>query len=147
MRKIALVGLFGLAIPLGILGLPMFAADAPDVSPEEIERLEEDGLVRLTIKVTEEDGKTPIDRANVRVVFKQGRRRATLAMTKVQHSWELKTTQDGIATIPPIPQGDILIQVTADWHQTFGETFTIEEPVHTVEVKLKDPQRQYSVYK
>jgi hypothetical protein len=100
-------------------------------------------LTRITVKVTDERGK-PIDRANVRVVFKQGRRKLT--MTKIRRSWELKTTQEGLATIPPIPKGDILIQVTAKYRQSFGQTFTIEEDERLVEVTLHPPQPSYSVH-
>jgi hypothetical protein len=100
-------------------------------------------LTRITVKVTDERGK-PIDRANVRVVFRQGRRKLTL--TKIRRSWELKTTQEGIAKIPAIPKGDILIQVTAKFRQSFGDTFTIEEDERLVEVTLQPPQPPYSVH-
>ena len=102
-------------------------------------------LTRLQIKVTDDRGK-PVDHANVRVVFKQGRRKLTLALTKIQHSWEMKTSGQGIAKIPPIPKGDILIQVTAPYFQTFGKTFDIEEDERTVEVQLNPPQQQYSAH-
>ena len=100
-------------------------------------------VTRLTIKVTDERGK-PIDRANVRLVFKQGRRKTTL--TKIKRSWELKTSQEGTAKLPGIPKGDILIQVTAKNHQSFGDTFTIEEDDRQVDVVLKPPQAPYSVH-
>ena len=120
MRKIAIL-LFALC-------LPMFA-DSDET--------------RLEIKVVDDRGK-PVERANVRVVFKQGRRKLTLK--KIQRSWELKTSEQGIARIPPIPKGEILIQVTAPYYQTFGETFEIEEDTRTVEIKLNPPQAQYSVH-
>ncbi len=97
----------------------------------------------VTVKVTDDRGK-PVDRANVRLVFKQGRRKLTLK--KIKRSWELKTTQEGTAKLPGIPKGDILIQVTAKNHQSFGETFTIEEDEKLVEVTLKPPQAPYSVH-
>ena len=97
----------------------------------------------VTVKVTDDRGK-PVDRANVRLVFKQGRRKLTLK--KIKRSWELKTTQEGPAKLPGIPKGDILIQVTAKNHQSFGETFTIEEDEKLVEVTLKPPQAPYSVH-
>jgi hypothetical protein len=100
-------------------------------------------LTKLTIKVMDERGK-PIDRANVRIVFKQGRRKLT--MKKIRRSWELKTTQEGMATIPEIPKGDILIQVTAKFRQSYGETLTVEEDEKTVEVTLQPPQAPYSVH-
>jgi hypothetical protein len=98
---------------------------------------------RIVVKVVDERGK-PIDRANVRLVFKQGRRKLTLK--KIRRSWELKTSQEGTAKLPGIPKGDILIQVTAKNHQSFGDTFTIEEDEKQVDVTLKSPQAPYSVH-
>jgi hypothetical protein len=100
-------------------------------------------VTRITVKVVDDRGK-PIDRANVRLVFKQGRRKLT--MKKIRRSWELKTSQEGTAKLPGIPKGDILIQVTAKNHQSFGDTFTIEEDEKVVEVTLKPPQNPYSVH-
>ncbi|MEO8097131.1 MAG: carboxypeptidase-like regulatory domain-containing protein [Acidobacteriota bacterium] len=100
-------------------------------------------LTKLEIKVVDDRGK-PIERANVRVVFKQGRRKLT--MKKIRRSWELKTSQEGYARIPGIPKGDILIQVTAKNHQSFGDTFTIEEDERLVNVELKPPQVPFSVH-
>ncbi len=100
-------------------------------------------FTRIVVKVVDERGK-PIDRANVRLVFKQGRRKIT--MKKITRSWELKTSQEGTAKLPGIPKGDILIQVTAKNHQSFGDTFTIEEDEKQVDVVLKPPQAPYSVH-
>lgn len=100
-------------------------------------------FTRLIVKVIDEKGR-PIDRANVRLVFKQGRRKLTLK--KIQRSWELKTSQEGTAKLPGIPKGDILIQITAKNHQSFGDTFTIEEDDRLVEITLKPPQVPYSVH-
>jgi len=102
-----------------------------------------DDLTRIQVKVTDEAGH-PIDRATVRLVFKQGRSKVKL--TKIRKSWELKTSQEGIANIPALPKGDILIQVMAKYYQTFGDTMTIEEDEKVVEVKLKPPQKQYSAH-
>ncbi len=100
-------------------------------------------FTRVTVKVTDERGR-PIDRANVRLVFKQGRRKLT--MKKIRRSWELKTSQEGTARLPGIPKGDIMIQVTAKNHQSFGDTFTIEEDEKEVAITLKAPQAPYSVH-
>lgn len=97
----------------------------------------------LTVKVVNTKGK-PIDRANVRLVFKQGRNKVTLGLK--QRSWELKTSQEGTAKLPQIPKGDILIQVTAKNHQSFGETFAVDEDERTIEVVLNPPQPAHSVH-
>ena len=65
---------------------------------------------------------------------------------KIRTSWELKTNQDGVATIPPIPQGQILVQVIAKNYQTFGQKFDVNEEEKTIEIKLKPPQSQYSAH-
>ena len=98
----------------------------------------------LTIVVTNKNGK-PIDRASVVVKFVQGRSKAKFG-TKIRTEWDLKTTQEGVAKIPSIPQGKILIQVIAPNYQTFGQTFEIEEAEKTVDVKLNPPQAQYTAH-
>jgi hypothetical protein len=104
-----------------------------------------DDMTRLQIHVTNERG-TPIDRASVIVKFVSGRDIHTLAIKKAVKSWELKTSQEGMAKIPPIPKGKILIQINAKYYQTFGETYDIDEDERTVEIHLKAPQPQYSVH-
>jgi len=85
----------------------------------------------------------PVDNASVVVKFVKGRSKAKLGK-KIMTSWERRTNQDGLAKIPPIPQGSILVQVIAKGYQTFGRTFDIEEEQKTIEVKLNPPQAQYS---
>jgi hypothetical protein len=88
---------------------------------------------------------TPVNRASVLVRFVEGRSVVKLGK-KIRTSWELKTNQDGVATIPPIPQGQILVQVIAKNYQTFGEKFDVNEAEKTIEIKLKPPQSQYSAH-
>src|SRR5882724_3080480 len=99
---------------------------------------------KLRIEVKNVDGK-PVDRASVLVRFVEGRSVVKLGK-KIRTSWELKTNQDGVATIPPIPQGQILVQVIAKNYQTFGEKFDVNEEEKTIEIKLKPPQSQYSAH-
>ena len=99
---------------------------------------------KITIKVTDDAGK-PVDRASVIVRFVQGRNYLKLGK-HVRNTYELKTNQEGEASIPSIPQGKILIQVIAKYYQTFGKTFDIDEPEKTVEIKLNPPQKQYSAH-
>jgi hypothetical protein len=99
---------------------------------------------KLTIEVKTEGGR-PIDRASVVVRFVEGRSVVKLGK-KIRTTWELRTNQDGLAQIPTIPQGKILIQVIAKGYQTFGQTFTVEEDEKTLEIKLNPPQSQYSAH-
>jgi hypothetical protein len=124
MRKLVLL----LALPL-LITLPSFADD----------------LTRLQIHITNERGK-PVDRASVIVKFVSGRPLKTLGLKKARLSWELKSSQEGMAKIPGIPKGKILIQINAKNYQTFGDTFDINEDERVVDIVLKTPQSQYSVH-
>jgi hypothetical protein len=101
-------------------------------------------LTNLQIVVKTEDGK-PIDRASVIVKFVAGHSKSKFG-AKIRTSWELKTSQEGIAKIPAIPQGQILIQIIAQNYQTFGQTFDVQEEEKTIEIALKPPQQQYSAH-
>ena len=97
---------------------------------------------RLSVKVTTESGR-PIDRAAVIVTFVQGR---SIKLTKIRKTWELRTSQEGMARIPEIPQGKIRVQVNAKNYQTFGDIFDVQEDERLIEIKLKPPQAQYSAH-
>ena len=88
-------------------------------------------------------GDRPVDNASVIVKFVKGRAKMKLGK-KILKAWEVRTNQEGIAKIPPIHQGSILVQVIAKGYQTFGQTFDIDEEKKTIEVKLNPPQEQYS---
>ena len=101
-------------------------------------------MTKLQIEVKTHAGK-PVDRASVVVRFVEGRSVAKFGK-KVKTHWELRTNQEGVARIPPIPQGKILVQVIAKGYQTFGETVEVNEEEKTVHVKLNAPQQQYSAH-
>lgn len=107
--------------------------------------LRADDETRIQIHVTNQRGK-PVDRASVIVKFVSGRPLKTLGLKKARLSWELKSSQEGMAKIPSIPKGKILIQIIAKNYQTFGETYDVDEDERLVEIVLKDPQEQYSVH-
>lgn len=119
----------GVAISLLALVWPL-AADPP--------------MTRLRIEVRNYNNK-PVERASVVVRFVEGRSAAKLGR-KVITQWELRTNQEGIVKVPPIPQGKILVQVTAKGYQTFGQTFEVNEEEKTLEIKLNPPQPQYSAH-
>jgi hypothetical protein len=101
-------------------------------------------MAKLTIRVLN-DSNRPIDRASVVVRFVEGRAYLKFGK-KIRDTYELRTNQEGEATIPEIPQGKILIQVIAHGYQTFGQTFDVKEEERTFEIKLLPPQKQYSTY-
>jgi len=99
-------------------------------------------MTTLTVEVKTPSG-NPVDRASVIVKFVKGRAKMKLGK-KILKTWETRTNQEGLAKIPPIPQGTIQVQVIAKGYQTFGQIFEIDEEQKTVEVKLNPPQDQYS---
>lgn len=101
-------------------------------------------MTTLRVEVKSHTGR-PIAQASVVVKFMRGRNYVKLGK-KVYTSWQTRTNQDGIAKVPPLPQGDILVQVIAKGYQTFGQTFEINEEERTIEVKLNPPQPPVSVY-
>ena len=98
----------------------------------------------ITVEVKNLDGE-PVERASVIVRFAEGRSIKKFGKKTVLN-WELRTNQIGVAKIPAIPQGKILVQVIAKGYQTYGDTIEINEPERTIEVKLKPPQPQFSAH-
>ncbi|MBM3814940.1 MAG: hypothetical protein FJW20_25230 [Acidimicrobiia bacterium] len=119
----------------------LFSACALPVLADE----DDDDLTKLLIEVKTRGGK-PIERASVVVKFVEGRSIAKFGK-RIRTNWELRTNQMGVAKIPPVPRGKILVQVIAKGYQTYGETFEVEEPEKTLEIRLNPPQPQYSVHK
>src|SRR5262249_22150627 len=113
---------------LALIGLPAVAADE----------------TKLEIVVKNQNG-NPVDNASVVVKFVQGRSKLKLG-AKIHQEWNLKTNQEGVAKIPAIPKGKILIQIIARNYQTFGETIDVQDDERTVDIKLNPPQPQYTAH-
>jgi len=63
-------------------------------------------------------------------------------------SLELKTDEDGKAVIDVIPIGDtVTLQIIADGYQTYGQSYKIDKAEMTMEVRMKRPGGQYTIYK
>jgi uncharacterized GH25 family protein len=101
-------------------------------------------MTTLTIEVTDQAGK-PVERAGVIVRFVKGHSAMKFGKS-IRKEWEMRTNQEGRVTIPPIPQGTILIQVIAKNYQTCGDNFDVDKPEKTVTIKLNPPQAQYSAH-
>jgi len=101
-------------------------------------------MTKLTVEVTNDSDK-PVDRASVIVRFIEGRNYLKLGK-HIQTTYELRTNQEGEASIPPIPQGKIRVQIIAKGYQTFGQIYDVDEEAKTIEIKLNPPQKQYSAH-
>jgi hypothetical protein len=105
---------------------------------------DDDKLTNIRVEVKTHGGK-PIERASVVVRFVEGRSIAKFGK-KIRTNWEMRTNQQGVAKIPTIPQGKVLVQVIAKGYQTYGQTYDVDEPEKTLEIKLNAPQAQYSAH-
>jgi hypothetical protein len=61
---------------------------------------------------------------------------------------ELKTNEDGKASIDLLATGSsVRLQIIAPGFQTYGEDYKVDKDNMAIEVKLKRPAPQYSIYK
>lgn len=62
-------------------------------------------------------------------------------------SLEVKTNDEGKAIIDVIPIGDtVTLQVIVRGYQTYGQSYKIDKPELAMEVRMKRPSGQYSIY-
>jgi len=67
---------------------------------------------------------------------------------KDEGNMELKTNEDGKTIIDVLPIGDtVRLQVIARGYQTYGEDYKIDKAEMAIEIKMKRPGEQYSIYK
>ena len=95
---------------------------------------------RIEVTVLRDSNSKPIEAAHV--IFHP------IEGDKDKGSLELKTNEDGKIVIDVIPLGDtVRLQVIANGYQTYGQDYKIDKPEMSMEVRLKRPGQQYSIYK
>ncbi|MBI4461282.1 MAG: carboxypeptidase regulatory-like domain-containing protein [Acidobacteria bacterium] len=105
---------------------------------------DEDVLVPLEVKVLAAADDTPIGNASVYVRFKEGR----WLLKDKKRNWHVKTNHEGMARLPGVPPGKVLIQVVAEGWKTYGKYYEIseenpEQKMQVIEIKLDRPRRWY----
>jgi hypothetical protein len=66
--------------------------------------------------------------------------------TQSRGGLELKTDSEGRTSFDGVPYGKLRVQVLAPGFQTFGEDYDINQREMEITVRLKRPQKQYSIY-
>jgi 5-hydroxyisourate hydrolase-like protein (transthyretin family) len=95
---------------------------------------------RIEVTVLRDSSGKPIERAAVIFHPLQGERDHGVL--------ELKTNDDGKAVVDVIPIGDkVRLQVIAKGFQTYGGDFMVDKTEISMEIRLKRPGEQYSIYK
>jgi hypothetical protein len=94
----------------------------------------------LKIKVFKESNGKPVRNASVVLhpVNAKGKQGSA--------GMDLKTDENGEASISAIPYGTMRVQVISHELQTYGDDIVINQPQQEVVVKMKPPQKQYSIY-
>lgn len=100
-----------------------------------------DEMTTLRVVIQNEEGE-PIPRASLIVRELKGKKQ-----NKLGKSMQLRASQQGVAPLPPMKRGFVLLQVIADDYQTFGDKYELTELEQTITITLKPPQKQYSVTK
>jgi 5-hydroxyisourate hydrolase-like protein (transthyretin family) len=94
---------------------------------------------KITVTVTKAANGKPVE--NAAVVFHP------IKNGKDEGGLELKTNEDGKATLDVIPIGDTLrLQVIANGYQTFGNDYSVTTNSKEISVQLRHPAQQYSIY-
>jgi hypothetical protein len=95
---------------------------------------------RIEVTVLKDFNGKPIENAAVIFHPMQGE--------KDEGNMELKSNEDGKAMIDVLPIGDtVRLQIIAHGYQTFGQDYKIDKDQIAIEVRMKRPGQQYSIYK
>ncbi|HWE85790.1 MAG TPA: carboxypeptidase-like regulatory domain-containing protein [Terracidiphilus sp.] len=95
---------------------------------------------RIEVTVLKDFNGKPIENASV--IFHP------MVGEKDEGNMELKTNEDGKSVIDVLPIGDtVRLQIIAKGYQTYGQDYKIDKDQMAIEVRMKRPGEQYSVYK
>jgi hypothetical protein len=95
---------------------------------------------RIEVTILKDVNGKPIENAAVIFHPMQGE--------KDEGNMELKTNEDGKTIIDVLPiGGTVRMQVIARGFQTFGDDYKIDKADMAIEIRMKRPGEQYSIYK
>jgi hypothetical protein len=95
---------------------------------------------RIEVTILKDVNGKPIE--NAAVVFHP------MEGDKDKGNMELKTNEDGKMIIDVLPiGGKVRLQVIAPGFQTYGEDYKVEKADMAIEIRMKRPGEQYSIYK
>jgi hypothetical protein len=122
---------------LTVVGLTFSALSAQDTQKRGRKYKSPPPTARIEVSVVRDNSSKPIE--NAAVIFH------TLKDTG---NMELKSNQDGKAIIDVLPIGEtVRLQIIAKGFQTYGQDYKIEKSEMAIEVRMKRPGEQYSIYK
>jgi hypothetical protein len=135
--------LFRLSIGVALLGLVAgsFSAHGQDATSKRGRKYKEPPpTATIEITVLRDVNGKPIE--NAAVIFHP------MEGEKDKGNMELKSNEDGKTTIDVLPiGGTVRLQVIAKGYQTYGEDYKVDKEKMAIEVRMKRPGEQYSIYK
>ena len=134
--------LFRLSLFVAAFGLivTLLAASAQDAPRRGRKYKAPPPSARIEVTVLRDGNGKPIE--NAAVVFHP------MEGGKLKGSMELKTNEDGKTIIDVLPIGDsVRLQIIAKGFQTYGVDYKIDKAEMAIEIKMKRPGEQYSIYK
>ena len=134
--------LFRLSLFVAAFGLivTLLAANAQDAPRRGRKYKAPPPSARIEVTVLRDVNGKPIENASVVFHPMEG--------GKLMGSMELKTNEDGKTIIDVLPIGDsVRLQIIAKGFQTYGDDYKIDKAEMAIEIKMKRPGEQYSIYK
>lgn len=93
---------------------------------------------RLTIEITGGDANVPVENASVYVKTVEQH-----LIKDKKSEVNVKTNQQGIAHVPDVRLGRILIQIVADGWKSYGHWYDLSDPQQTIKIHLDRPPKWY----
>lgn len=114
-------------------------ATAEDQPSAKDDKPSEQSLAKLRIQVKGNNGK-PV--ANASVYVRYNKPGGFLHKDKLAEL-DLKTNGEGTVKVPPVPQGNVLIQVIAPGWHTYGRWYEINKDEQSIDIQLDPPTHWY----
>ena len=134
--------LFRLSLSVAAFGLivTLLGANAQDAPSRGRKYKSPPPTARIEVTILRDVNSKPIE--NAAVVFHP------MEGEKDKGNMELKTNEDGKTIIDVLPiGGTVRLQVIAKGFQTYGDDYKVDKAEMAIEVRMKRPGEQYSIYK
>lgn len=129
--------IFRFSIFLAIAGLASLSLSAQDSAKRGRKYKAPPPTAKVEVTVLRASNAKPIE--NAAVIFH---------LVGEKGNMELKTNEEGKTIIDVLPVGStIRLQIIAKGFQTYGEDYKVEKAEMALEVQMKRPGEQYSIYK
>jgi hypothetical protein len=139
MQRRFLVRLSFVVAAIGLV-VTLLAANAQDAPRRGRKYKSPPPTSRIEVTVLRDVNGKPIE--NAAVIFH------SIEGDRDKGNMELKTNEDGKTVIDVLPiGGKVRLQIIAKGFQTFGEDYQVDKAEMTIEIKMKRPGEQYSIYK